>query len=190
MWFRAPDWSPSIVRGKAKGYELEKEAGRFLWNNLERAWQHRIVFNLDKEAECIEEERERNCKETTTKPRLGQGAFRVLVTDAYRRACAITGEHSLSAFEAAHIKPFNENGPHAINNGLFRSDFHRLFDRGYITVTPEYRIEVSRRLKEEFENGRSYYPFNGKQLSHLPTSIDDHPRKELLTWHNEVIFRG
>ena len=35
MWFSAPDWSASIVRGKAKGYELDKEAGQFIWRNLQ-----------------------------------------------------------------------------------------------------------------------------------------------------------
>jgi HNH endonuclease len=190
-WFPAPDWSPSIVRGKAKGYELEKEAGRFIWSKLQLAWQRQRAYNLDKEAERIEEERARFGKETTIKPRLGQGAFRIMVTDAYDRACAITEEHSLPALEAAHIKPFNEKGPHTVNNGiLLRSDFHRLFDRGYITVTPEHQIEVSRRLKEEFENGRSYYPFHGQKLGHLPVSADDRPSKELLTWHNEIIFKG
>jgi len=190
MWFPAPDWSPSIVRGKAKGYELEKDAGKSIWKNLELAWSKNHAFELDKEALRVDEDRTRYGKETTIKPRLGQGAFRILVTDAYKRACAITEEHSLPALEAAHIKPFNENGPHAVNNGLLlRSDFHRLFDRGYITVTPEYRIEVSRRLKDEFENGRSYYPFHGQPLGHLPLVPDDRPQKELLIWHNENIFR-
>jgi putative restriction endonuclease len=148
MWFPAPDWSASIVRGKAKGYEFEKEAGQFIWKNLQQAWDQGRVFNLNKEARRIEEEQARYGKETTFRPRLGQGAFRILVTDAYHRSCSITEEHSLPALEAAHIKPFNESGPHAVNNGLLlRSDFHRLLDRGYITVTPEYRIEVSRRLK-------------------------------------------
>ncbi len=101
------------------------------------------------------------------------------------------GEHSLPRLEAAHIKPFNESGPHAVNNGLLlRSDFHRLFDRGYITVTPECRIEVSRRLKEEFENGRSYYPFHGRPLNHFPEAAQDRPLKELLIWHNENAFRS
>lgn len=191
MWFPAPDWSASIVRGKAKGYELDKEAGQFIWKNLQRAWAHQNVYGLDREAQHVEEERARYGKETTITPRLGQGAFRVLVTDAYRRACAITEEHSLPALEAAHIKPFNESGPHAVNNGLLlRSDFHRLFDRGYITVTPEYKIEVSRRLKEEFENGRSYYPFHGKTLGHLPELPEDRPSNELLVWHNDNIFRA
>jgi len=189
MWFPVPDWSPSIVRGKAKGYELDKEAGRFIWERLQTAWGHQRIFDLETEARRVDEERARYGKETTIRPRLGQGAFRLLVTDAYGRSCAITKEHSLPALEAAHIRPFNENGPHAVRNGmLLRSDFHRLFDHGYITVTPEYKIVISRRLKGEFENGHSYYPFHGHLLSHLPADPNDRPQKEFLAWHNDVVF--
>lgn len=191
LWFPAPEWSASIVRGKAKGYQLDTDSGGFIWKSLEHAWQEQRIHDLEGEARRIEEERARYGKETTIKPRLGQGAFRVLVTDAYQRACAITGEHSLPALEAAHIKPFNESGPHAVNNGLLlRSDLHRLFDRGYITVTLEYRIEISPRLREEFKNGRSYYPFHGQLLGHFPEAANDRPQKELLIWHNERVFRA
>jgi putative restriction endonuclease len=38
-------------------------------------------------------------------PRLGQGAFRLLVTDAYQRRCAVTGERTLPVLDAAHIRP-------------------------------------------------------------------------------------
>lgn len=190
LWFSAPDWSPSIVRGKAKGYELDKEAGRYIWSNLQKGWSYHRVITLEREANRIEEEKARFGKEIKIRPRLGQGTFRFMVTDAYQRACAITEEHSLPALEAAHIKPYNESGPHAVNNGLLlRSDLHRLFDRGYITITPEYRIEVSRRLKSEFENGHTYYPFHGRSLAHLPPSVQDHPLEELLIWHNETRFK-
>ena len=78
------------------------------------------------------------------KPRIGQGAFRVLVTDAYQRRCAITGEHTLPMLEAAHILPFSEKRPNLVSNGLLlRADFHELFDLGLVTVTPELRVEVS-----------------------------------------------
>lgn len=53
-----------------------------------------------------------------SKHRLGQGAFRIVVTDAYRRRCAITGEKTLPVLEAAHIIPNAENGPHIVTNGL------------------------------------------------------------------------
>jgi putative restriction endonuclease len=63
-------------------------------------------------------------------PRLGQGIFRVAVTDAYGRACAATGEHSPPALDPAHIRPYARDGQHAVSNGLLlRSDLHRLFDR-------------------------------------------------------------
>jgi predicted restriction endonuclease len=98
-------------------------------------------------------------------PRLGQGVFRVVVTDAYDRACAVTEEHSLPALEAAHIRPYAEEGPHDVRNGLLiRVDLHRLFDAGYVTVTPDFRLEVSNPLKTDYRNGRSYYPYHGKEL--------------------------
>jgi putative restriction endonuclease len=185
LWFSAPEWNKNIVRGKAHGYELEKAAGKFIWNNLQRVWEWNHFIDLEREARRIEEEKQRYGKESVIRPRLGQGAFRVLVTDAYHRSCAISGEHSLPALEAAHIKPYIDDGPHSVNNGLLlRSDIHRLFDAFYITVTPEFRIEVSRRLKEEFENGRSYYPFHGKSLTQLPTNREDMPFLEFLEWHN------
>jgi predicted restriction endonuclease len=160
-------------------------SGFLLPNGIKTSFGANHFIDLEREARRIEEEKQRYGKESVIRPRLGQGAFRVLVTDAYHRSCAISGEHSLPALEAAHIKPYIDDGPHSVNNGLLlRSDIHRLFDAFYITVTPEFRIEVSRRLKEEFENGRSYYPFHGKSLTQLPTNREDMPFLEFLEWHN------
>jgi len=57
--------------------------------------------------------------ESLTKDRLGQGAFRALVADACHDHCAITGERTMPVLQAAHIKPFSQDGPHAVSNGLF-----------------------------------------------------------------------
>jgi len=123
-------------------------------------------------------------------PRLGQGTFRISVTDAYGRACAITGEHSLPALDAVHIRSYLAEGPHEIPNGLLlRADFHRLFDQGYLTVTSDYRLEVSRHLKAHYSNGRSYYPMHGHRLD-LPQRTADHPAAEYLVWHNENVYLG
>ncbi len=123
-------------------------------------------------------------------PRLGQGVFRLAVTDAYGRACAVTNEHSLPALEAAHIKPYARGGDHAVSNGLLlRSDLHRLFDRGYVTVTPDHRLEVSRLLREDFSNGRSYYPLHGSRIA-VPARAQHLPDSELLRWHNDSVFRA
>ena len=81
---------------------------------------------------------------------LGRGRSGSLVTDLYERRCAVTGERTLPVLHAAHIKPFGANGPHDPRNGLLlRSDLHTLFDRGYVTVTPQLRFEVSGRIRGE-----------------------------------------
>ena len=123
--------------------------------------------------------------------RLGQGAFRVLVTDAYLRRCAVTGEKTLPVLEAAHIKPYALEGPHSVKNGiLLRSDLHKLFDLGYVTVTPALRLEVSPRLKAEWENGREYYAYHGRELTCRPADVSNFPSREFLQWHNENRFNG
>ena len=122
-------------------------------------------------------------------PRLGQGSFRVLVTDVYERRCAITRERTLPALEAAHIKPFSEQGPHRVDNGLLlRSDIHRLFDSGYVTVTSDHHFEVSNRIKEEFDNGEEYRALHGKRIW-VPPSPGLQPSPDFLTWHNDNVFR-
>ena len=126
----------------------------------------------------------------SVRPRLGQGTFRLAVTAAYDRACAVTHEHSLPALEAAHIRPFAEEGPHEVSNGLLlRSDIHRLFDKGYVAVTPEYRFVVSKALKDDFENGKSYYPLNGREIW-VPGSVAERPSAAMLEWHLGERFRG
>ncbi len=70
------------------------------------------------------------------------------MTDAYGRACAVTGEHSLPVLEAAHIRPQSSVGTHEVSNRLLlRADLHKLFDRGYVTVNAEYRFRVSPQLR-------------------------------------------
>jgi putative restriction endonuclease len=127
---------------------------------------------------------------TLIRPRLGQGAFRILVTDNYDRRCAVTGERTLPALEAAHIRPFAGHAQHDPRNGLLlRRDLHTLFDRGYVTVTPTHHFEVSRRIRDEFENGRDYYALQGK-LIRAPDSESRRPDPDALTWHNENRFLG
>jgi putative restriction endonuclease len=124
------------------------------------------------------------------RPRLGQGSFRVLVTDTYERRCAVTGERALPVLEAAHIRRVADGGQHRIDNGLLlRSDLHRLFDRGYVTVGPDYRVRVSRRLKDEFDNGEIYYPLERREIR-LPAAEAGRPRREFLEWHADTVFRG
>lgn len=175
-----PEWSTNIVRGRY--YDSRLGAGLLLWNQAQARLEQELVN---------EETQPRHGSAVLVKPRLGQGGFRVVVTDAYHRRCAITGESTLPVLEAAHILPFSENGPHDVSNGLLlRSDFHKLFDLGLVTVTPDLTVEVSSRIKAEWFNGKSYYRLQGQRLASLPDVVEHRPSPALLQWHNENRFRA
>ena len=116
-----------------------------------------------------------------------KGASLLWPYDEHRR-CAITGERTLPALDAAHIKPFAAAGENRVPNGLLlRSDLHRLFDRGYLTVGPDLKVAVSRRIREEFENGRLYYAMDGTSLR-VPNRSEFRPDPMALEWHSEEVF--
>jgi putative restriction endonuclease len=186
-WIPAPkDWNRNIVQGKT--YDASEPYGLKLFEQVQEKLRYREYMQS-----CVKEDSltQRYGKELLIKPRIGQGAFKVLITDAYQRRCAITGEKTLPVLEAAHIKPYSLEGPHAINNGLLlRRDFHTLFDRGYITVNKSFTLEVSHRIKEDFGNGKEYYEHHGKKLIILPERREQRPDPRYLEWHNENVYLG
>lgn len=199
VFFEPEDWipvprnfAPSIQKGKT--YSDSEPIGRKLWKRITILLEKYRFFDREESSKNqfeLEKLLSSEYKEVMSKIRLGQGGFRILVTDTYNRRCSISGERTLPALEAAHIRPYSRSGPHHISNGLLlRADIHNLFDNGYITVTENLDVEVSRRIKEEFENGRDYYKYHGQKLSVLPKTEIYYPGKEYLQWHNEHIYIG
>ena len=186
-WIPVPaNWNRSIMRGKT--YSTDEPIGQDLWTKVQNRLESHFWFN-EEFKEAVEEP-ERYGKEFLTKTRLGQGAFRVWLPRRTKGDVRLQ-ERTLPVLQAAHIKPYSMDGPHNVENGiLFRSDLHILFNGGYITVTPDRKVEVSRSIKEEFENGRDYYAFHGKNLLILPQQIQEQPSAEFLAWHNENVYLG
>lgn len=181
-WIPVPaSWSQNIV--SLKTYSTDNSEGLALWEA--------VADRLNRQAiQGAKEAQPRFGEPQVVRPRLGQGAFRVLVMDIYKRRCAVTEERTLPALEAAHIRPYSQGGEHDTRNGLLlRRDIHSLFDAGYVTVTPDLHFEVSRRIREEFENGRHYYALDGRAIS-SPENLGQRPDPAALRWHNEQCFRG
>ena len=77
-----------------------------------------------------------------------------------------------------------------MSNGiLLRRDLHRLYDRGYVTVTPDYRFHVGDRLRDECKNGRTYYDLQGSKI-HLPEQPTLRPSRQLLQWHQKDVLKA
>ncbi len=181
-WIRPPEsWAKNIVTFKT--YNTNDEEGLYLWQAAHAHTSKRL-------SQQLAETRVPYGEPTLVLPRLGQGAFRFVVTDTYHRRCAVTQERTLPALDAAHIFPYHLGGDHEVSNGLLlRRDIHSLFDAGYVTVTPSWEFEVSRAIREEFENGRDYYALHGTRIR-VPDRPNLRPDPSALAWHNENIYKG
>ena len=184
-----PDFAKNIVQGKT--YMTDTEAGKQLYEQVADRLRRTVAQARSTPAIEAVVNGPRYGAPRPVAPRLGQGTFRALVTEAYARRCAVTGERTLPVLEAAHIRPYGAGGEHALGNGLLlRSDLHRLYDGGYVTVDPdEHRLLVSRRIREEFENGRHYYALEGQKIS-APEKGFAPPDTGNLRYHAEQVYRG
>jgi putative restriction endonuclease len=185
LWIDLPaSWAQNIVGGKT--FSSSEPEGARLWEQLQDAaqsWSPSVAAGFS-------EPGRRYGEPTLITPRLGQGAFRIAVTEAYRRQCAVSQGKVLPALDAAHIRPFAEGGDHLKTNGiLLRKDIHSVFDAGYATVDTDRKFVVSDKVREVFNNGEEYRRLHGSQLM-LPGNQADWPDREALRWHNENRFLG
>jgi putative restriction endonuclease len=186
LWFDLPEsWSPSIQRGKQ--YSTDNVEGLQLWDRLLETAKRCTTANAPG---FTSQDQVRFGTPTLIIPRLGQGAFRVAVTEAYGRQCAITNGKVLPALDAAHIKPYADGGLHSKSNGiLLRKDIHSVFDAGYVTIKDDFTFSVSKKVKEVFNNGEEYLRLHGNPVR-LPETKSDWPDTDLLRWHNKDRYLG
>lgn len=186
LWFDLPaSWSGSIMQGKT--YSADSEEGASLWRNLQSG---ATATNPMATPGFPDQEQARYGEPVLVTPRLGQGAFRVAITELYRRQCALTGGKVLPALDAAHIRPYAEGGTHTKSNGiLLRKDIHSVFDAGYATIDTDYRLVVSEKVKGIFNNGEEYRRLHGALLR-LPDNPAERPDRSLLRWHNDCRYLG
>jgi putative restriction endonuclease len=193
LWIEQPEsWARSIVVGKT--YDTESSEGRRLWDRLMEVSNALSAIRTGSNS-VLREERSiflgdgrRYGEPRLIKPRLGQGAFRLAVTDAYKRQCAVTGGRVLPALDAAHIQSFESGGEHSVSNGiLLRKDIHCVFDAGYITFDEDLRMVVSDRVRTDFNNGNEYRRLHGQKLF-VPAPAWAQPDHAKLEWHRSERF--
>jgi predicted restriction endonuclease len=110
-----------------------------------------------------------------------QSKLRSDLLDFYSQ-CVISACKIEPILEAAHIYPVANGGECSMGNSLLlRSDLHKMFDRGLITIDAEsYLIKLSDSIKD-FEQ---YADLLGK-IAFLPSHEG---LKTKLEWHNKNVF--
>jgi putative restriction endonuclease len=188
-WIDAPDdWPTNTVQGKV--YSTGTEVGARLWQGvLERLNAIATDLAAPIVREAIAAYGPTYGSPVLVKQRLGQGLFRVMTIENYGGRCCITGETTTPVIEAAHILPVSRGGEHRLGNGLaLRADMHILFDRGLLSVDPDFRIRVSPRIRDLYHNGIAYYRHELEPVRSLPGNPDFRPDRELLDWHFREVY--
>ncbi len=174
--------------GPLKSFDTADREGLELWRVLQRRMAGASLPKAVSQGPPLQKPLRGSMTLVETRP--GQATFRIDVEKAYSYRCAVTGERTRPALQAAHIVPWKESRLHDVRNGLLlRSDIHNLFDAGYVTVDEDLRFVVSSAIREEFENGRDYYALDGAQIR-MPARSEQRPSNENLEWHRNNRFKG
>ncbi|MGM0501446.1 MAG: HNH endonuclease [Bacillota bacterium] len=114
----------------------------------------------------------------------GQSKFRQNLFKYYKGKGVITKENCAAILDAVHIHPYlKKNKDHLKNGLLLRSDLHQLFDDGLITITPDYKVLVSKKL-----DSNHYHKYQNQDI-YLPQDNKFYPEQQVLKFHNHYIFR-
>ncbi len=128
--------------------------------------------------------------ETMIKHRKGQEYFRRMILSIYGGKCAITGLNIPQTLRASHIVEWSIDKSNRMNpeNGLCLSaTYDAAFDKHLISFDDDYRMIVSKGIKDYYTNevSRAYFDkYEGKQIS-LPSLYM--PSKKLLKKHREKL---
>ena len=195
-----PELRKQGITGLVNGSKLEED----IWNEFNGNWD-KLAFESEqliakfqnKKVEEIEEIDltelpEGKERETIIKARVNQCFFRSAILSSYNLKCCITGLSIPDLLVASHIIPWakdkeNRTNPH---NGLCLNSIHdKAFDKGYITVTPEFKVLVSK----YFDNYSDEKAVNDlfRKYQNQPIILPDKflPKKEFLDFHYKNIFK-
>lgn len=195
-----PELKKQGITGLTNGSKLEED----IWNEFNGNWE-KLAFESEvliakfqnKQIEDIEEVNLEDLpkgkeRETIIKARVNQNFFRSTILSSYNTKCCITGLSIPDFLVASHIKPWakdkeNRTNPH---NGLCLNSIHdKAFDKGFITITPEFKVLVSKYF-DDYSNENAVIDFFKKYQNQSIVLPDRFfPSKEFLVWHYENCFK-
>jgi len=132
-------------------------------------------------------------REAIVKQRVNQNFFRSTILSSYNLKCCITGLSITDFLVASHIVPWAQDNKNRLNphNGLCLNSIHdKAFDKGFITITSDYKIKVSKAF-DEFKKDNSVLDFFLK-YENQPIILPDKflPSKDFLEYHYKNILKS
>lgn len=190
------------IAGATHGSKMDSE----VWNEFNNDW-NRLAFESEKllaekfgeqvedisGVDTIDLPKAGKERETVVKVRVNQSFFRKAVLAAYNLQCCITGLAIPEMLNASHIVPWSKDKNNQVNprNGLCLNVFHdRAFDRGLITITTDFAIKVSPKIKKITKDGFAFdllSKYDGQSIQKPERFI---PNLDFIKYHNKHIFKS
>ncbi len=197
---------PSITSTGRRGLGNASQADKAIWDEFNGDWEglalesavhYESLIKKEKPAqpkqkeqtfEIDESDYEGLTKSAQVQVRVKQSFFRKAILSSYGGRCCITKISEPRLLVASHIVPWKSDPKNRLNprNGLCLSALHdKAFDRGLITITDDFRIDVSPALlnleKERFIRD-TLVAIRGEKIT-LPEKF--RPDIQFLRWHRE-----
>jgi len=190
------------IAGASHGSKMDAE----VWDEFNGDWD-RLAFESEKllaqkigrqveevsEVDLFDLPKVGKERDAVVKIRVNQSFFRKAVLAAYNFQCCITGLGIPELLNASHIIPWSKDKENQVNprNGLCLNAIHdRAFDRGFLTIAPEYKIKISKSIKCN-DVGNAVQDFllryDDAEIN-LPTRFL--PDANFLKYHNKSVFRA
>lgn len=197
-------FDPELKKRGIVGLGNTSKLDEVIWNEFNRDWN-----NLAFESELlisrftnqpIEKVAEINIddiplgkeREAIIKQRVNQSFFRSTILSSYNLKCCITGLSIPDFLVASHIIPWSKDEKNRLNphNGLCLNSIHdKAFDKGFITVTSDYKIKISKYFNDyKKDNAVSdlFLKYENQSII-LPDKFS--PTKDFLEYHHKNIFK-
>lgn len=189
------------ISGLSRGAKGEEEVWKEFNGNWDELAYHSEKILADFKKEKLEESTQIEIdditvigdeREAVVKTRVKQSFFRKTVLASYNYSCCITGISNQELLIASHIVPWKDDKFNRVNpcNGLCLNALHdKAFDRGLLTVTPDFKIILSDSLLSQKSSSRviDYFSsYHNQKIIHPQKFL---PNPEFLHWHNINVFQ-
>jgi putative restriction endonuclease len=193
-----PELKKQGITGLINGSKLEE----VIWNEFNGNWEN-LAFeseyliakfqnkNIEDVIDIDWKSKKGIDREAIVKQRVNQSFFRSTILSSYNLRCCVTGLSIPDFLVASHIKPWSKDKKNRTNphNGLCLNSIHdKAFDKGFITVTPDYKIMVSKYF-DDYSNDKSvndfFTKYNNQDIIKPERFL---PTKEFLEYHYNEIF--
>jgi putative restriction endonuclease len=194
---------PELAKRGIVGLSGSSVLDRAIWNEFNQdreklAFESTLLIakftnkNIEEVIELKEEEiPEGKEKLRLIKIRVNQYFFRESILGIYDSKCCITGLSFPILLAASHIKPWKDDVKNRLNpeNGLCLNHLHHTaFDEGFITITTDYKVKLSKAILD-FQNDeiikKFFKDFEGTKIT-MPERY--FPSKIFLDYHYTEIF--